>query len=340
MHEALSRLVKGDSLTNKVKFGATQLLERIESWRGLAASCPFPLGSESSTDEKEIPAGRKTRAKSSAPASKIGGMISRIVSETGLFLRLEQSSSEKARDAADNIRELIASVPGMESRIRGNLAAEFPEADSVPLMEAIRVYIESISLLSDADTTDEGAGMVSLMTLHSAKGLEFPVVFLCGLEERLFPHIRTMESSHGVEEERRLFYVGLTRAKDRCYLSYAMNRRFGGYNQPMQRSRFIREIPSELLAFEETRPASVPQGRPSPSRPLRGGDRPVVVEERVSSGSQGSPFDPGDSVSHRTFGVGKVTRIEPAGTTHKVWVSFERFGEKLFLQRHARLKRV
>jgi len=162
-----------------------------------------------------------------------------------------------------------------------------------------------------------------MMTLHSAKGLEFPVVFLAGMEEGLFPHQRSLADLDGLEEERRLCYVGMTRAMRRLYLSYAEQRRLHGVDSYGQVSRFVREIPEELI--EEVRP------KVQVSRPLAVGrfrpEEPAVGGVRL-----------GARVRHGKFGDGVVLNVEGSGAHARVQVSFERQGTKWLMVQYANLE--
>ena len=160
------------------------------------------------------------------------------------------------------------------------------------------------------------------MTLHSAKGLEFPVVFVCGLEDGLFPHQRSATDAAGLEEERRLCYVGLTRARKQVYLTYAEQRRLYGTDNYGTPSRFIREIPEELL--EEVRPAM------SVSRPVY---RRGPVKQPESGG-----IKLGQRVRHGKFGEGVILNSEGSGAHARVQVNFERAGTKWLVLAYAKLE--
>ncbi len=163
------------------------------------------------------------------------------------------------------------------------------------------------------------------MTLHAAKGLEFDVVFLAGLEEGLFPHVRAAGSRHALEEERRLFYVGLTRAQSRLFLSFARSRFLSYLSTSREPSRFLSEIPAEVL---ESTPGAF---RASPAAP-RGAPS--------SSGPRGPSFRPGTVVSHKTFGEGRVLAAEGSGRDRKVTVLFHKAGRKKLLLEYADLSVV
>ena len=164
---------------------------------------------------------------------------------------------------------------------------------------------------------------VQLMTLHSAKGLEFPLLFLCGMEDGLFPHQRSLNDAEGLEEERRLCYVGLTRARRRLYLSYAEQRRLRGVDNFATPSRFIREIPTELV--EEVRPTL------AVSRPLYRRASPRLEEEAGN-------VRLGQRVRHRKFGEGIVLTSEGSGAHARVQVNFEAIGTKWLVVAYANLE--
>jgi DNA helicase-2/ATP-dependent DNA helicase PcrA len=166
---------------------------------------------------------------------------------------------------------------------------------------------------------------VQLMTLHSAKGLEFPVLFLCGLEDGLFPHQRSLNDADGLEEERRLCYVGLTRARQDLILTYAEQRRLHGVDSLSTPSRFLREIPQELL--EEIRPAMAVM-------------RPVSFSRAATAASGAASVRLGQRVRHRKFGEGVVLNSEGSGSHARVQVNFERSGTKWLVVAYANLELV
>jgi DNA helicase-2/ATP-dependent DNA helicase PcrA len=169
--------------------------------------------------------------------------------------------------------------------------------------EGLFAFLENLALMSDVDTYDEDAEAVTMMTLHAAKGLEFPVVFLVGMEDGIFPHARSLDDPNQLEEERRLCYVGITRAEERLYLTYTMTRTLYGQTLPARRSQFIDEIPQELLAEAHRRPKMVqPDGK----------------------------FRPGDRVQHQKFGEGLVVGVRESGAKMVVTVAFLNGGLREF----------
>ena len=229
--------------------------------------------------------------------------------------------------------------------------------------DGLTAFLESVSLVSDTDNMDEKADAMTLITLHQAKGLEFPVVFIVGMEEGVLPHIRSMDSAAQMEEERRLCYVGVTRAKERLYLTRAFRRGFRGSSEPSEPSRFLSDIPKKLITASRASPA---QGVRSASRahdPLSaemvsvGGRAPTAeaasqakvrgsaAKERASragAGSASAPtFSTGDKVRHATFGEGMVTGTKPSGADVEVTVAFkDGAGVKRLLLAFAPLEKV
>jgi DNA helicase-2/ATP-dependent DNA helicase PcrA len=240
-------------------------------------------------------------------------MIDAAATESGYLLDLETERTVEAEGRIENIREL------------GGVAAEFAQRDPDGTLAD---FLEQVSLLGEQDEYDEEAGSVTLMTLHNAKGLEFPIVFIIGLEDGVFPHYRSMGDPAQLEEERRLMYVGVTRARERLYLANAWSRALFGqtsYNPP---SRFLGEIPGELV------------------RPLEGADD---VDGRVSGSpireavmGRPEPVDisAGDTVVHDKWGEGVVVSVNGRGTDAEAMVRFEDAGERHLLLAYAPLRKV
>ncbi len=274
-----------------------------------------------------------------ASAATVPEMLRTVLDRTHYLEWLEQEGTPEAFGRIENIQELVnAATDSME---RGENLAEF---------------LDHAALVSDTDAYDEKA-RISLMTLHSAKGLEFPVVFLGGMEEGLLPHGRSLQDTQALEEERRLCYVGMTRAQDILILTRARSRRQYGNQMPaiVRASRFWREIPAELL--ENLSEEGPPEGErfyeyePSPSSSP---NRRIESAENIRRyfGSPGSPrqpeepreadsgFSPGSRVRHPKYGYGTVLRREGAGEQTKLTVSFPGLGLKKLVEKHARLERV
>ena len=215
-------------------------------------------------------------------------------------------------------------------------------------------FVDAYSLQSEAD---EGQGpndaQVWLMTLHAAKGLEFPLVVLAGMEDGLFPHSRTLDDEEGLEEERRLCYVGMTRAEQRLVLTSAARRRLFGEYQSTEPSRFLFEIPHELVRVMEpvfsARPRAARYGYDdAPRRPYGGGRRrradrgegPATFYDDADEDQSAGGISRGARVRHPKFGVGTVVGVEPAAGDLKLSIRFGGIGVKKILARYAKLERV
>ena len=202
-----------------------------------------------------------------------------------------------------------------------------PEDEEVEMSE-LAAFLSHAALEAGEGQADPWEDCVQLMTLHSAKGLEFPLVFMCGMEEGLFPHQRSVEEPGRLEEERRLCYVGMTRAREKLYLSYAEQRRLHGMETYPLPSRFIREIPPELI--EEVRPMA------KISRPLSGS--PNFADDLYDEAFEG--FQLGQRVAHAKFGEGVVMNYEGQGNSARVQVNFESAGSKWLVLAYANLEIV
>ncbi|MQA93545.1 MAG: DNA helicase PcrA [Streptosporangiales bacterium] len=259
-----------------------------------------------------------------AASAQIGpaDLAEAVLERTGYLAELEDSRDPQDESRVDNLRELVAVAREYEDRAA--------EAGTRPdLVE----FLEQISLVADADQIpDEGEGVVTLMTLHTAKGLEFPVVFLTGLEDGVFPHQRTMGDRKELEEERRLAYVGITRAQQRLYLSRAVVRSAWGtpsYNPP---SRFLEEVPDELVHWERLAQASTPPAG------QRFSSRPGV---RTPGNREVPALSVGDKVTHDSFGMGTVMIVDGVGDKSKARIDFGAdIGEKDFLLKFAPIERL
>jgi DNA helicase-2/ATP-dependent DNA helicase PcrA len=240
----------------------------------------------------------------------IAGLLADTLERTGY---LEWLRNERTIEAQGRIENLDALIDG---------AHEYDDGTPTDDREkSLADYLQQISLVADADTRVDDEGLVTLMTLHNAKGLEYPIVFLLGMEDGVFPHSRALEEGN-VEEERRLCYVGITRAQRDLYLTYARQRTVFGARSYAIPSRFLSEIPAALTDREVQRPRGGPFARPG-----AGGDF-LARQTTWNSGTQHPPepswsagasaapaqsFALGDDVSHPSFGEGVVTGIEPGG---------------------------
>ena len=235
-----------------------------------------------------------------------------LVLERSGYKRYTRDEAERGEERWENLQELR------------NTAKEFQDLRGV---EALSAFLESVTLVSDVDNLDEKADAVTLITLHQAKGLEFPVVFIVGMEEGLLPHVRSMDDEGEMEEERRLCYVGVTRAKQRLYLLRAFRRGFRGGFEPSTPSRFLADIPRKLTtSLRATETSSRPRAPTLEAARLAGGGSNRTSARKVSKEpetAQGRPaLKTGDKVRHSTFGEGIVTGAKPSKDDVEVTVAF------------------
>jgi DNA helicase-2/ATP-dependent DNA helicase PcrA len=256
----------------------------------------------------------------------VKGLLSRVLEVSGYSAALAQEDSQESQDRLENLAELLSAASDYEAR------------EEAPTLAG---FLDQVSLLSDADQVKDEAPVV-LMTLHSAKGLEFASVFLVGLEEGLSPHVRSLARPEALEEERRLLYVGMTRAMERLHLSYAQSRQVFGQRRPSEPSRFLSELPTDRLETTgEARrapawgaPSWGGSGRPASFRPSRRVPEPAPPPPPANLGQ----IRPGARVRHPLFGVGTVVRSEGSGDDLKVTVSFLGIGAKRLVARYAALE--
>lgn len=263
----------------------------------------------------------------------IEDLTGRILNDTGYMPTLVMEDTTESKTRIENLGEFISVITEFEKNEEtGNTLGEF---------------LENISLVSDIDGYDENEDSAVLMTIHSAKGLEFPIVFLSGLEEGLFPGMRSMESDDDIEEERRLCYVAITRAKEQLYITKTISRTIHGKTMPTTASRFFKEIPVEYLEDKTTlqpKVAKVMQdlGVRNASAPKKEVYMTKGFGSSVkSSGSTDySKFKAGDAVEHRTFGRGEILKATPCGNDCILEIQFESIGFKRLMAAFAKVKKI
>ncbi len=273
-----------------------------------------------------------------AAQMRVGELLDELVEELDLLLHLRDEGPE-GDDRADNVRELIAGALDFDAE-----QLDEWEEGMVDHFTELDLFLQRVALVADVDRHDPDADAVTLMTLHNAKGLEFPVVFITGLEDGLFPLSRAYDDPAQLEEERRLFYVGLTRAQDRLFLTYARQRRRAGEIMYGRMSPFVEAIPDELLQVGQS---ELLRATTSYTRSPR---RPEMAQSKFEYDPLGDDLDEsfnqdlprlikGERVMHDTFGSGAVGEITGFGRDLKVVVNFDSVGKKKLLVRHAGLKR-
>lgn len=265
-------------------------------------------------------------------------LLEDVIETTGYVKELEASDEEDAEARIENIDELISK------------AAAFEETHDQPTLGE---FLEEVALVADIDNVEEGNNRVLLMTIHSAKGLEFSHVYMTGMEDGIFPSYMTIVSDDPdeIEEERRLAYVGITRAKEDLTLCYAKMRMVRGETQMNAVSRFVREIPTELMDNKpqapKTRPIAVaaPKRTAAENKPyIAGGGLGSLAAAGITKGAGavtgGKPdYDIGDRVVHVKYGEGTVTDLEPGPRDYKVTVDFDEAGQKIMYAAFAKLQK-
>jgi DNA helicase-2/ATP-dependent DNA helicase PcrA len=273
------------------------------------------------------------RAQNSPPSE----LVQRVMEQSGYVAELIAEASDEAEERRRNLQELV------------NAALQYQEENEEGSLEG---FLASAALASDADNKDTAADRVTLMTLHASKGLEFPVVFLVGLEQGLFPSYRSLEDPAALEEERRLCYVGLTRAKERLFLSHASERRlWGGMREPAVPSVFLSELPAELLQGDlpqsggaairrEQRLERLTRVDRDDSRRVAAGGEAARPANAVRRRAPARPWAVGDPVRHASFGVGTITHLFGSGERLSLAVKFEGMGPKILDPRLAPIEPV
>jgi DNA helicase-2/ATP-dependent DNA helicase PcrA len=277
---------------------------------------------------------------------ELGDLVETVLDRTGYRRELEASSDPQDQARLDNLNELVSVAHEFSTDLANAQALQEEELDEdVPDTGALAAFLERVSLVADADEIPEdGDGVVTMMTLHTAKGLEFPVVFVTGWEDGMFPHMRALGDPTELSEERRLAYVGITRARQRLYLSRAKVR--SSWGQPMlnPESRFLQEIPQELIDWRRVEPPpslSAPRGygsggsggglgggRPSPMRPAPNRNKPLVV------------LSPGDRVTHDKYGLGRVEEVSGVGESAMSLIDFGSSGRVKLMHNHAPVQKL
>jgi ATP-dependent DNA helicase UvrD/PcrA len=273
----------------------------------------------------------------------LGELVEAVLERTGYRADLESSSDPQDLARLDNLNELVSVAHEFATDLENAAALDetvgAPDDEDVPDTGVLAQFLERVSLVADSDEIPEhSAGVVTLMTLHTAKGLEFPVVFVTGWEDGMFPHMRALGDAAELSEERRLAYVGITRARQRLYVSRAKVR--SSWGQPMlnPESRFLREIPQELIDWRRLDPT------PSFSAPVSGAGRfgsPRPSPARASASKRPLlVLAPGDRVSHDKYGLGRVEEVSGVGESAMSLIDFGSSGRVKLMHNHAPVSKL
>ncbi|WP_329195376.1 DNA helicase PcrA [Streptomyces sp. NBC_01435] len=335
-----------DALSLREKITFPQALRRVDEAYGMAARSANAV-KRFNTLMEEL----RTIVESGAGPAVV---LEAVLERTGYLAELQASTDPQDETRIENLQELAsvalefeqerAAADGETAPATGGETAPATGAGTGTLAE----FLEKVALVADSDQIpdedEDGSGVITLMTLHTAKGLEFPVVFLTGMEDGVFPHMRALGQVKELEEERRLAYVGITRARERLYLTRAAMRSAWGqpsYNPP---SRFLEEIPDQHLEWKRTGPMAAPAGPTSgitsslSSSRARSG--PSGFATRRSSDKPTITLSVGDRVTHDQFGLGTVTAVEGIGDQAKATVDFGDERPKKLLLRYAPVEKL
>ncbi|WP_165988948.1 DNA helicase PcrA [Streptomyces sp. YIM 98790] len=317
-----------DALAQRERISFAQALRRVDEAYGMAARSANAVKRFNALLEE-----LRTIAESGAGPATV---LEAVLEQTGYLAELQASHDPQDETRVENLQELAA------------VALEFEQNQPEDEPGTLADFLERVALVADSDQIPEEGeggegGVVTLMTLHTAKGLEFPVVFLTGMEDGVFPHMRSLGKTKELEEERRLAYVGITRARERLYVTRSVLRSAWGQPQYNPPSRFLEEIPDSYIDWRRLggtasapAPASGPVAAPrSPGRPASSGfatgrikDRPVVE------------LAAGDRVSHDTFGLGRVVAVQGSGDKAQATIDFGDGGTKRLLLRYAPVEKL
>jgi DNA helicase-2/ATP-dependent DNA helicase PcrA len=262
----------------------------------------------------------------------VADLAEAVLDRSGYLAELQESTDLQDASRIENLNELVSVAREFDAQAPGR---RDPGDGSGPAPGTLADFLEQVALVADADQIPEGedhGGLVTLMTLHTAKGLEFPVVFLTGMEENVFPHQRSLNDDKELQEERRLAYVGITRAQRRLYLTRAFARAWWGRPEYHKRSRFLDEIPGQLIEWRRDETAAV---APAAERLSQ---RPGVR----SPGNRRVPsLSPGDKVTHDAYGLGTVLSVEGSGDDPEAKIDFgSDYGVKHLVLRYAPIEKL
>ncbi|GEP23817.1 DNA helicase PcrA [Lentilactobacillus diolivorans] len=333
-----------ERVINEPKRGVGQAsIERLRvfandhGWSLLEAAKNIDLANEISTRAKNSIGGFEQMV--SLIAAKLDTMsiteiAQEILDQSGYLSTLKASKSLESQSRLENLEEFISVTQKYDSENQGETG-----------QQNLVNFLSDLALVSDQDDLEDDNAQVTLMTLHAAKGLEFPVVFIMGMEEGLFPLSRAAQDESELQEERRLAYVGITRAKEKLYITNAYSRMLYGRRQTNPESRFVNEIKPELLHYDNPKQTESPISTPFDCRTRRATattyHRPSqIVEKPKGTGADKKAWEVGDKVSHKAWGTGTVVKVSGTGEDMELDIAFQSQGIKRLLAAFAPIKKV
>lgn len=318
--EVIARCEEVTMLNTRAIKSVRQFANMLEQWR-------IDAGFEPALTEK----------RSADRPDTLPGLLEKVMRESGLESHYRNDHSDADGERIENLGELVSSAHQFAAEMEANadfdassdnpLDAPPPPLVEDPLADHLLQYLERVSLVSDVDSVQTSQGMVTLMTLHAAKGLEYPVVAMIGFEDGILPHQRSIDSSDPLEEERRLCFVGITRAQRFLMLTHTRRRTVFGQTMPAVPSRFLKELPAEHLDIEEAEETWGTSDALASFSPQR------MEAERVSG-----EFPPGTMVRHAQFGLGRVLTVRTMGAQTRAQVAFNTAGVKTLILQYAKLE--
>ena len=286
----------------------------VNAWRVQAGLAPSSVGADAGEHE---------------PTLRF--FVQQMLRESGLEQYYRKDTADPGEERIMNLGELVSSAQQFEDELER-------ETQEMPTFtEKLMGYLEQVSLVSDVDAIDDNQGAVTLMTLHAAKGLEFPAIVMAGVEDGLLPHSRSQDDDDAIEEERRLFFVGMTRAMRNLMLTFTRERTVFGQTLPAIPSRFLRELPTEHVDTRDLSDAFDPYGEFDEE------DNDLMTPRaarRADALRQVDEFPPGTMVRHPSFGLGRVITVNNVGSQTRARVEFNTAGVKTLVLQYARLERV
>lgn len=272
------------------------------------------------------------------PYLSVTELTEQVLEKSGYLEELKIQNTLESQGRLENLEEFLTVTQEFDKRYELEMNDETATAE-----DRLIIFLNDLALLSDIDSYEEESAQVTLMTLHAAKGLEFPVVFLIGMEENVFPLSRSLMEEKDLEEERRLAYVGITRAEEKLYITNAYSRVLYGRSQYNQPSRFISEIDDALLSAQTSRPAATrsyghqpqvlkPHYHQSPTR--------QASTKKQASGAEGVDWTIGDKVQHKIWGQGTVVKMINEGKDSELFIAFPQQGVKRLLAAFAPIEKI